>query len=113
VPKNAANYEAGVAWHNTVHDLKAPVDYSAAPHAVFCHPQAASFWLKEPEAKQQGLEVTVATIWRVDRKSVAGTRTEMGVGLPGFEPGSIEPESTSLDQASRQPRFSAFVAFPH
>ena len=28
----------------------------------------------------------------------------MGVGLPGFEPESIEPKSTSLDQASRQPR---------
>ena len=26
------------------------------------------------------------------------------MGLPGFEPGSIEPKSTSLDQASRQPR---------
>ncbi len=26
------------------------------------------------------------------------------VGLPGFEPGSIEPKSTSLDQASRQPQ---------
>ena len=29
------------------------------------------------------------------------------VGLPGFEPGSIEPKSTSLDQASRQPRLFA------
>ena len=29
-------------------------------------------------------------------------KTEM-VGLPGFEPESIEPKSTSLDQASRQP----------
>ena len=27
----------------------------------------------------------------------------MMVGLPGFEPESIEPKSTSLDQASRQP----------
>jgi hypothetical protein len=26
------------------------------------------------------------------------------VGLPGFEPGSIEPKSTSLVHASRQPR---------
>jgi hypothetical protein len=26
------------------------------------------------------------------------------VGLPGFEPGSIEPKSTSLDHASRQPQ---------
>ena len=28
-------------------------------------------------------------------------RTDMG--LPGFEPGSIAPEATSLDQTSRQP----------
>ena len=28
---------------------------------------------------------------------------EAVVGLPGFEPESIEPKSTSLDQASRQP----------
>jgi hypothetical protein len=27
------------------------------------------------------------------------------VGLPGFEPESIEPKSTSLDQASREPHF--------
>jgi hypothetical protein len=25
------------------------------------------------------------------------------VGLPGFEPGSVTPEATSLDQASRKP----------
>ena len=25
------------------------------------------------------------------------------MGLPGFEPGSIAPEATSLDQTSRQP----------
>jgi hypothetical protein len=30
-------------------------------------------------------------------------RTQKVVGLPGFEPGSIEPKSTSLDQTSRQP----------
>ena len=29
---------------------------------------------------------------------------EVVVGLPGFEPESIEPKSTSLDQASRQPQ---------
>jgi len=32
-----------------------------------------------------------------------GERTTKLVGLPGFEPGSREPESQSLDQASRQP----------
>ena len=29
------------------------------------------------------------------------------VGLPGFEPESIEPKSTSLDQASREPQHIA------
>jgi hypothetical protein len=43
-------------------------------------------------------------------KSIAQSRvdssTELGsvVGLPGFEPESIEPKSTSLDQASREPQ---------
>ena len=32
------------------------------------------------------------------------------VGLPGFEPGSIEPKSTSLDHASRQPLLFAFLS---
>ena len=32
-------------------------------------------------------------------------RTTEPVGLPGFEPGSREPESQSLDQTSRQPLF--------
>jgi len=36
-------------------------------------------------------------------KYTCGKRTTKLVGLPGFEPGSREPESQSLDQASRQP----------
>src|SRR5665647_107834 len=51
--KHVANYEAGVAWHNTIHDLKSKVDFSAAPHAVFTRPQVASVGLKEEEAKQK------------------------------------------------------------
>ena len=31
------------------------------------------------------------------------------VGLPGFEPGSIAPEATSLDQTSRQPQVLLLV----
>jgi len=52
--KHVANYEAEVAWHNALHDHKVKMDYSAAPHAVFTHPQIASVGLKEAEAKQQG-----------------------------------------------------------
>ena len=59
--KHVANYEAGIAWHNAVHDHKAPVDYSAAPHAVFSEPQVASVGLKEAEAKQQGHQILVGT----------------------------------------------------
>jgi len=49
--KHVANHEAGIAWHNAIHDHKVEVDYSAAPHAVFTHPQVASVGLKEEEAK--------------------------------------------------------------
>ena len=51
--KHAANYEAGVVWHNLIHEHKAKVDFSAMPHAVFTHPQVASVGLKEDEAKQK------------------------------------------------------------
>jgi dihydrolipoamide dehydrogenase len=57
--KHVANYEAEIAWHNSNHEHKAKVDYSAAPHAVFTHPQIASVGLKEAEAKQQGKKILV------------------------------------------------------
>jgi mycothione reductase len=57
--KHVANYEASIAWHNAVHDHKVEMDYSAAPHAVFTHPQVASVGLKETEAKQQGYKILV------------------------------------------------------
>ncbi len=59
--KHVANYEAGIAWHNSVHGHRAAVDYSAVPHAVFCEPQVASVGLKEAEAKQQGFKILVGT----------------------------------------------------
>ena len=57
--KHVANYEAGIAWHNAVHDHKAKMDFSAAPHAVFTHPQVASVGLTEEEAKGQKYKVLV------------------------------------------------------
>lgn len=57
--KHAANYEAEIAWHNSIHSHKVPMDYSAVPHAVFTHPQIASVGLKEAEAKQQGYKIMV------------------------------------------------------
>ena len=57
--KHVANYEAGIAWHNAVHDHKVEMDYSAAPHAVFTYPQVASVGLKEAEARAQGYGVLI------------------------------------------------------
>jgi mycothione reductase len=57
--KHVANYEAGIAWHNAIHDHKVEVNYSAAPHAVFTHPQVASVGLKEEEARQQKRKILV------------------------------------------------------
>jgi len=57
--KHVANYEAEVAWHNAIHDHKIKMDYSAAPHAVFTHPQIASVGLKENEATLEGHRILV------------------------------------------------------
>ncbi len=50
--KHSANYEAGVVWHNSTHDHKLPMDFSATPHGVFTYPQIAAVGLKEEEAKK-------------------------------------------------------------
>ena len=79
--KHVANYEAGIAWHNTLHDHKAKIDFSAAPHAIFTHPQVASVGLKEEEAKQQGYEFLVGMALYKD--------TAMGAAL-GFPEGFVK-----------------------
>jgi dihydrolipoamide dehydrogenase len=57
--KHVANYEAGIVWHNSVHDHKVPMDYSVAPHAIFCNPQVAAVGLKETDAKEKGYKILV------------------------------------------------------
>ncbi len=49
---HVANREAAVAWHNATHKKRIPMDYSAAPHAVYAHPQIASVGLTEENAKK-------------------------------------------------------------
>ena len=64
--KHVANHEAGVAWHNAVHDHKVAIDYSIAPHAVFTHPQVASVGLKETEAVELGHDVLIGVAYYRD-----------------------------------------------
>ncbi|HXZ94870.1 MAG TPA: dihydrolipoyl dehydrogenase [Dehalococcoidia bacterium] len=49
---HVANREATVAWHNSTHKNRIRMDYSAAPHAVYAHPQIASVGLGEENAKK-------------------------------------------------------------
>ena len=49
---HVANREATVAWHNATHKSRIRMDYSAAPHAVYAHPQIASVGLGEENAKK-------------------------------------------------------------
>ena len=49
---HVANREAGVAANNMLHDVKEKMDYSAAPHAVYSHPQIASVGMTEEIAKK-------------------------------------------------------------
>ncbi len=57
--KHAANFEAGIVWHNANHDHKVPMNYNNVPHAIFTHPQVASVGLKEAEAKAQKYDILV------------------------------------------------------
>jgi mycothione reductase len=45
-----ANYEADVVSHNMLREKSQTVDYRAAPHAAFTHPQIASVGLRQAEA---------------------------------------------------------------
>ena len=49
--KHTANREAVIAWHNSQHGHKVPMDYRAVPHAVFTYPQIASVGLTEAAAR--------------------------------------------------------------
>ena len=79
--KHVANYEAGIVWHNAIHEHKVKIDYSAAPHAIFSHPQVASVGLKEAEAKQQKYKILVG---RAEYKDTA-----MGAAM-GYAEGFVK-----------------------
>ena len=49
---HVANREAMLVADAAVHGTKTKMDYSAAPHAVYSHPQIASVGMKEEEARK-------------------------------------------------------------
>jgi len=79
--KHVANYEAGIVWHNAVHDHKVKMDFSASPHAVFSHPQVASVGLTEEKAKEQYHNILVG--------QAPYSETAMGAAM-GFPEGFVK-----------------------
>jgi len=51
--------EASLAADNAIRGSKAKMDYSAAPHAVYSHPQIASVGMTEEEAARKAHKVLV------------------------------------------------------
>ena len=49
---HVANVEAALAADNAIHGSKTKMDYSAAPHAVYSHPQIASVGMTEEAARK-------------------------------------------------------------
>lgn len=49
---HVANREASVAANNLLHEVKEKMNYGAAPHAVYSHPQIASVGMTEEIAKK-------------------------------------------------------------
>lgn len=50
--RHAANREADIVWHNSMHGGQEKIDFNTIPHAVFTHPQIASVGMGEAEAKK-------------------------------------------------------------
>lgn len=59
--KHVANHEARVVQHNLLHpDALVESDHRYVPHAVFSSPQVAAVGLTEQQAREQGLDYSVA-----------------------------------------------------
>ena len=89
--KHAANYEAGIVWHNSNHDHKVKMDFTIVPHAVFTHPQIASVGLTEEQAKNQKYKMLVGVALYKD--------TAMGAAMgyvDGFVKVIVEAQSGKI-----------------
>ena len=58
--RHSANVMALVAAADALEGRQVPMDYSAIPHAVYSYPQIASVGMTEAQAREAGLEFSVA-----------------------------------------------------
>ena len=88
--KHVANEEAIIAWRNSFHDHKNPMDYSAVPYAVFTYPQIAAVGLTEEEAKRN-YQILVGKAHYSDV-----TKGEAMVELDGFSKAIVDKKSGKI-----------------
>jgi len=50
--RHAANKQADIVWHNSMHRGEEKLDFLSIPHAVFTYPPIASVGMSEEEAKK-------------------------------------------------------------
>ncbi|MDH5386265.1 MAG: dihydrolipoyl dehydrogenase, partial [Candidatus Aminicenantes bacterium] len=50
--RHAANRQADIVWHNSMHGGQEKLDFRTIPHAVFTYPPIASVGMREAEAKK-------------------------------------------------------------
>ncbi len=88
--KHVVNEEALIAWNNSVHDHKTPMNYSAIPYAVFTYPQIAGVGLTEEEARKNH-QILVGKVKYLD---VA--KGEAMVELDGFSKAIVNKEDGKI-----------------
>jgi dihydrolipoamide dehydrogenase len=87
---HVANREAVIVGHNAFHDARLEMDYSAAPHAIYSHPQIASVGLTEENAKK-GHKIVVG---RAKYSDVA--KGEAMIEMDGFAKAIVEKETEKI-----------------
>jgi len=87
---HVANVEASLAADNAIHGSKTKMDYSAAPHAVYSHPQIASVGMTE-EAARKAHKVLVG---RARYSDVAQGQAMMEE--TGFAKAIVEPDNGKI-----------------
>jgi len=87
---HVANQESVIAANNALHKTKVKIDYSAAPHAVYSHPQIASVGMTEASARKDHKIL----VGRANYSEVAYGEAMMEEN--GFAKGIVEEKTNKL-----------------
>jgi mycothione reductase len=69
--RHAANREADIVWHNSMHEGQEKLNFLAVPHAVFTYPPIASVGMSEAEAKKEYKILVGKSVYSEVAKGVA------------------------------------------